>query len=880
MAATTNIKLLSNPSVGAFAFQVDYSITGFSYSKEYNKTFVSGIPITSDQVQIGVSLSATQLNLFNNLVANHVDSNTSFLNLIDSIEIIYSPVGDYEVTILIEHPDVEILPTLIDDVITEPVVGLLPLDIKDLSIEIIDTYENELPIIVEFTEASSPKIVWNSGDDIYNSLMTSILTFNMLVPGSDDAHFIHLLTGDEKRYLVKLTAINADEETQLVWQGFLLPDIYKEPYKNGGFFVDFTAVDMLASLKGKYFKPWYHANVFTVTEILAMILKETGLIQNMLIAPSLFPVDEIWEKLNCNLSIFKNSDKYDNLYKILETILVANALTITSFRGYWFIDGFTRKKDNAITYFQFDTNGKRIEDLVLNKVIKTSMLSRDLPVISSKTPFRKSIVNVNLKGEKDLFSADVCGIKEIFKTKYWNGGKGLYPPITRSEADMMLDKYFRDWIVNCGSNVVYRKDKSVQNFYYRIAGIIPSEPTALANYFECIEKPYLKAGQNYTLELEFYSVVFSTDTDEEFKERLDNGEFDLMFPFQLFLNNNEVLSNRPSFVLDEQIRYEATGTRYLLDSFLITFKLKKDLNFDVDGEVKFRILTPIIDNEELNILPNLLDNGIRLLSLKLEDDYQKTEGVTAVRDINYTQEKDYNIDIVCSCDSSINSSFGFGFANNTEYIFPINRTVSNSELVGHHYFKPEVDAEMLLETWQIPFVTFLILAAYGYGKNVFLEKATGEQIPFFNLYFRHYTETGDVYRMGYLKEFDTRCIVPKNYEAFDSLDPTDVLKCMVLYYNIENKLNRTDWKLHNSDVIKSFGKTLASVFHNTIPEQIFVLEATALDLIFPTDLYSFFYADEDRNFIPTTLTLDLFNGKTQFISTENKYQEITEVSYE
>jgi hypothetical protein len=43
---------------------------------------------------------------------------------------------------------------------------------------------------------------------------------------------------------------NFDDDS--IWQGYILPDLYSEPYKQVNFFVNFTATDGLARLKGKY----------------------------------------------------------------------------------------------------------------------------------------------------------------------------------------------------------------------------------------------------------------------------------------------------------------------------------------------------------------------------------------------------------------------------------------------------------------------------------------------------------------------------------------------------------------------------------------------------------------------------------------------------
>jgi hypothetical protein len=79
-------------------------------------------------------------------------------------------------------------------------------------------------------------------DDL--SIVTSEFNFDMLTDG--DAAFIDFFTGDEHRF--KVLVKNFDDDS-VIWQGYILPDLYSEPYKQVNFFVNFTATDGLARLR-------------------------------------------------------------------------------------------------------------------------------------------------------------------------------------------------------------------------------------------------------------------------------------------------------------------------------------------------------------------------------------------------------------------------------------------------------------------------------------------------------------------------------------------------------------------------------------------------------------------------------------------------------
>jgi hypothetical protein len=78
------------------------------------------------------------------------------------------------------------------------------------------------------------------------SIVTSEFNFDMLSTDARDAAFIDFFTGDEHRF--KVLVKNFDDDS-VIWQGYILPDLYSEPYKQVNFFVNFTATDGLARLR-------------------------------------------------------------------------------------------------------------------------------------------------------------------------------------------------------------------------------------------------------------------------------------------------------------------------------------------------------------------------------------------------------------------------------------------------------------------------------------------------------------------------------------------------------------------------------------------------------------------------------------------------------
>jgi hypothetical protein len=88
------------------------------------------------------------------------------------------------------------------------------------------------------------------------------------------------------------------------------------------------------------------------------------------------------------------------------------------------------------------------------------------------------------------------------------------------------------------------------------------------------------------------------------------------------------------------------------------------------------------------------------------------------------------------------------------------------------------------------------------------------------------------------------------------------------------------WRIVGQGNSQTFLQSIVLACHCVRPEQLFQMEGTFLDLVWPDQIQSFFYKDVNRNFINTRLTLDLFNGKTSVSGREFKYENLTDVSYE
>ncbi len=865
------------------------------YSKWISKTFVAGVPAAVNQVRIGATLADTMVNLLANLNANDLDgvatftasgTNGFYVNLRVPATWSYSNMTDPGSTIT----------TLSTETITVLEPETLPvLDYKHISIRIYDTYENERILIQELASANACKIDFNGGDDLYKALTVSKLVFNMAVLDAQDAKFLHLFSGDEKRYRVEVVGINEAEDEQLLWKGFLLPDQYNEPYKQVMFFVDFTATDMLGSLKGKYLPPWYYQQTLPIAKVLAYCLENTGLAQNLVVKPSVVPEADLytWEAIGVNMLDYVDGDKYKDCYEIVESIVSSNIMTLYSFRGYWWLEGVHRRAELSTTNLQFDTNGDRIADLITTKeLVDCGGKLQPTPNFTALTPWKQVNLNFKANGSKNLFSDELVKIEKDkqFYSYYKAIGYNLaVPGPTQYYGVVKLKK----WLNNLGSSFItpiffnpfaaapFTENYSI--FYWRRTSFAGdynmNEATSLNTYLECAETPYVKPGLLYEFDLQFTVDGVAVGLSETtFKNKLEEGYYDRLVPFQILINGVEKYSNRPSFSSAANLRYEVQPSDNGTGVYKLVFKLKFTFSTDVEGFLKFRIMMPIIQESSISFdnigFERLIADYIKLQVL---EGYNENESLNAVRQINFTTKLDYDLPISCTVDNSVKNSFSIGYPVSDDYFKTINRTSSNADYLAHHYFAPNVELDLDFNTFNVTPQLIELLFEKGYKNATFLQKVNGDQVAFSSLWFWLNDSNS---KLAYLKSYEGFPVIPKKYKAYPDVVSGDTLKYMHVQYAPENYANRLRWKLVGSTEIDTFPKTVAKALHGLQPETIFKLEASAMHLLWPCHLVDFYFNNEDKVFIPTTLNLDLFGGKTSFVATESKFTELTDISYE
>jgi hypothetical protein len=852
------------------------SNTELGYSKLIKKTFVVGVPPNQDYVQFFIDEEGTQQNLFNNLVAHEQDGNLIF-NLVDGV-IQISFVNQNLYYLAVNATAAASFLVFSESFFIEPVEPVVPFDMNYLQIEVIDTYENDRTLQVEVARKNACVLSYESGEDIYEPLMASNLKFDMRVADYRDAGFLHLFTGNETRYKVKLNEVNLDDEKQLLWQGYLLPDMMRESYTNNNLFVNFEAIDMIASLKSKRLKPWEYFRKINIMRLLGEIMKQTGLEQTFMVKPSVEPANDLykWWQINLSLDHYYDDKKPTELYEILKDVLQANLLTMHSYKGVWIIEGVTRKIETEGPAYLFDVDGVYQGALQTDRTAKEVEWQKDSLDFIAITPWKSVAVDFEYKGEKNLFDPDTV-------TREANFGTWLLERwVTLTQHTSIIDSF------NRVGNSFIEKVNDVQQFSFdkitslSAASYNVNAASSLANYFETKQKPFVSAGVDYKFELEVevelrFLINLVADQVTTF---LKNGSYDNFVLFSLLLNGVEIKSSRPSFVSDEPLVFLKEYKSRINTSFrhVVVFRLETYFDFPVDGYVSVRFFAPQYNNLTSANLSGFKVSP-KILKLSIDGDASKREGVFAVRPIDYTNVLDLTLKYTFSPDKSVANSFGLG----TQSLpYELNVPVGSQDYISNSHSFPTGGINQLFSwRFQITEVVQRLLFIDLLKFSCFVTRLDGKQDFFNSLYTKKETSGGAVVRfLYYLNSRVGRPKYPKEYKFIPKLEVGETVTILTSNYPEEDFTQRTRFKVYGETEVMPFVECLAAAAHNVRPEQLYGIEGVALDLVYPGEVIRKYYDNEMREFVTTRLTLDLFTGKTSISGREVKYQSLTDISYE
>lgn len=320
-------------------------------------------------------------------------------------------------------------------------------------IDIIDTLSPLVQIVPKSSSAKGIVLEWSGGDTKdEQTIIGSNLKFDMLTVNDDDMAFIDFFTGDEHRFL---TQIKNSADNSILWQGYILPDLYSEPYKAVNFFVSFTASDGLGRLKGKYLPAEYYTREKSVIDIFCQILRLTGLDLELYFAPAIENyLEKSWTKIYIDSESFIDNKKQKDAYKIFETLLQDTLCVCYQADNRWYIEGMNMRQMRKVTYKNYDSVGNLLGTVVFDRTLKqiTSLVTPNVTMIPpyneitiSHKKIAPEIPKTAAKESNDGWVVTTGGGNGIIDCSAWIGNGDYYAKaITPDYTVAIYNQFFFD----------------------------------------------------------------------------------------------------------------------------------------------------------------------------------------------------------------------------------------------------------------------------------------------------------------------------------------------------------------------------------------------------------------------------------------------------
>lgn len=728
------------------------------------------------------------------------------------------------------------------------------MNIKSLNIEIIDTHENNRVLIDEKTHVKAAHLIYNGVDHKFQAIMTSDLHFSILLKNDIDGALLHLYTGNETRYKVLLNDITDDQNIKTLWQGFLLPEQYSEPYKNGSIFINLIASDGIGRIKNIKLSDNFYSDKKSIIDIIVECLKQTGSDLNIKIAPAIFNIkdDLTFDLLDINTSSYIDNDKKITAFNILNNLLISIGCKVFQYVGTWYVIGINRMNEEEIKTHD--------DDLIIRNVIKP--LYKATPLVGIKPKLQNVTVIFDPKYNDNVLREDI--VYQLPETtvnlndqvvKYWSLNN-----IDLSRVLLSSKEAPGNWsycFLCFGYNYLTDPQPGNDPFYLTIQGYSTNVST---DYIELLESVYIEKGfdlgdvnLSFNLELLIYTPIYNLSAQLNIDALVDK------FKYEVLLGDEVLISNKSPIPYDGNFDYKLSSTS---DNTQIkaTLNIKK-IPINKSGYLQIRISPPLsFDTSPL----------IYTLISKLEigHDYGIKE-VSVDRSIDFTTSE--KIDVFHGDDLKD--------LTNRAYLINDSYQINNND-----------QDENISEQLTTPYHSVMIIPIIENGVEIYIEKYT------FDLDEASYqliiANPEDLY---ILKNGDSELtyLPIDKYDLFNTSPPTistyrHLVQPDQIYFaehdelhlktdnqsvnNTDTRLLRNKWKRYNTNEEITYLEALAKINHSAQSENRFLIDTTVLQLITPLDILVFSFIN-DKKYIPTKLDLDLFEGSTLCTLIESEYDQ-------
>ena len=282
------------------------------------------------------------------------------------------------------------------------------------------------------------------------------------------------------------------EDNGLLWQGFLLPDSYEEPYTNGIPFIAVTAVDGLGRLKGKYLPDDFYTKEISVIETIQACLEQTGLVMPLYFSAAIQHISfKKYHSIFIDGTLLFDGTKKLSCYKVLTDLLESMLCLVYQSYGNWYVEGLNVRHLATVVYDKYDFNGTYVGEIETARIIKTVDKKTLVTPTVSMVPVYKS-VNVDYVIEDPYLPTSVTQVENtgwaaqandyVYSSAFYpHGGDSFAIATGFTEYRVRLNKAF-------------------------IAAI------DLSRYVSLINPVYVNIGQEILVEIDFATTI-NTPTD-------------------------------------------------------------------------------------------------------------------------------------------------------------------------------------------------------------------------------------------------------------------------------------------------------------------------------------------------------------------------------
>jgi hypothetical protein len=778
------------------------------------------------------------------------------------------------------------------------------MNVDNIIVKIIDKFTNTRVLVEEHTQVSAPKLIYNGSDDKYQSIMASEFHFNLLVRNNADGYFFHLYTGNERRYYVTVE----DQDEELLFEGWLLPDFYEEPYTNAVMFVNLVATDGIASLKNVHLENNDYQREISVIELISICLKKTGLQKAIFFAPAIesAATDYKWHEIAVNCESYLDGEikyvdgfflnagnvifpKRKNCYEILDLLLVSLGCTFYGYGGIWFIEGINRKHQTNQLVDIYDYEGIFITTTMsIKQVVSLHNSFNTTPTVTVVSPWKKINASWDIKEDGNLvpkwavtdprtltlFEAPKKNPFDFWKTN----GSAMQVKV----APKGYRGNFNFW-ENTGS---FEKPNVLRVEYYT-SNTGEALSTVNNRSLSIKNRKYLKISDEYltrTLKIEIElqaidglpivipngTVVDSQDFFVNFFKT--NIKIDDLIVVTTRVNADSPVELIKYDVTQMQLNVTPNGASALLKAD-ITAKLEfEEKSIPENGFFDLTLHAAVHPNPSSQFFYGYNVNNITAFYTEQdtwEDILERNIDFSTSYDLDFfhgdsiqdLSERQWRfrryipqppisglINVLGSSEYEI--SYGLGTSNVTFWDFVIDYAsaqliINNPNLLQWNLPSPE-GVKNISEILG-PIGSFIWNVQQDYSGVWILKFLPNTYM--LNLGFNYF----------------------KTKPLSVNLDSTQPFFGWV----IENNEWRESWKRVGQNESIRYGVALAKIYHDAQSGPIIKIEGTALKLISPRELIHFKYMG-DKNFIPARIELDFSEGKTNLLMLESKYQIVTD----